>query len=211
MDYINSNCAYIYIYIRNKEGFSVNDCIRNCPGAKDPASCVQTCKDQYKHLSTSEIERCDYVNCCILSDPRNPNSRCMPGTTVLRNSTVCDSSKGEIKLKSYKSSCDGGITPCSDYNNDLSRSDIDRECIRHIWNNVAKCPNNNADDIIAYYEQTTKPNGTVPNITINGYSVAAASRTLGSIINDAKLWASLPSAQHRTKCYGSDTSKWPRV
>ena len=97
---------------------------------------------------------------------------------------------------------------CDNYT-DISFN-IDRECIIDIWNNVAGCPNT-PSDIIDYYEQTSKQTGTVPNKTINNSSVAAASRTLSSIISDAKAWAKLPDTNHRTKCYGNDTSKWPAV
>ena len=95
--------------------------------------------------------------------------------------------------------------PCYRYED--SDSNISRECILHVWNNIAGCPNT-PSDIIDYYEQTSKPSGTS---TINGTTVSGVNRTLASIISDAKAWASLPSTNHRTKCYGTDTSKWPAV
>lgn len=97
------------------------------------------------------------------------------------------------------------VNPCATYTD--TSFNISRECILHMWNNIAGCPNT-PSDIIDYYAQTTKPVG-APSITINGSSVASASRTLGAMKADAKLWATLPDTAHRTKCYGSDKSKWP--
>jgi len=95
--------------------------------------------------------------------------------------------------------------PCSKYKE--TDFNISRECIIHMWNNIAGCPNT-PSDIIDYYAQTTKPVGAAA-VSINGTSVASESITLGSMKADAKEWARLSDTAHRTKCYGSDTSKWP--
>ena len=96
-------------------------------------------------------------------------------------------------------------SPCSKYKE--TDFNISRECIIHMWNNIAGCPNT-PSDIIDYYAQTTKPVGAA-TVSINGTSVASANRTLGAMKADAKEWARLSDTAHRTKCYGSDTSKWP--
>lgn len=97
------------------------------------------------------------------------------------------------------------VNPCATYTD--TSFNISRECILHMWNNIAGCPNT-PSDIIDYYAQTTKQVG-APSITINGSSVASASRTLGAMKADAKLWATLPDNDRRTACYGTDRTKWP--
>jgi hypothetical protein len=97
--------------------------------------------------------------------------------------------------------------PCASYTD--QSSNISRQCILHMWKNIAGCISTPTSDQLAYYEQITKPVGS-PAVTINGASVAAGARTLGSMTGDAKLWASLSTMNHREGCYGTDMSKWPK-
>lgn len=99
------------------------------------------------------------------------------------------------------------VNPCAQYTDDSSN--ISRECILHMWKNIAGCPNSMTPSMLSYYEQVTKPS-TAPVVTIDGRPVSGGSQTLGRMTNDARLWASLSTMMHREGCYGTDMSKWPK-
>ncbi len=80
--------------------------------------------------------------------------------------------------------------PCSSYKKDTDVNLSDK-CIDKLWKDGG-CPQ--------------------PGIAQrNYYKANKATMTKFQIANDAKLWATLPDVDHRTVCYGSDTTKWPSV
>lgn len=80
--------------------------------------------------------------------------------------------------------------PCASFTDSSNKVNVD--CIKHIWTNLAGCPNYR-DDIINYYYSTSQNNG----------------MTKGAILRDAQAWSTLNDSSHRTACYGTDTTKWP--
>ena len=79
---------------------------------------------------------------------------------------------------------------CASSNDDSYKISID--CVKHIWTNLAGCPNVN-NDIINYYYNASQNN----------------QMKKASILYDAQAWASLQTDGHRAACYGTDKTKWP--
>jgi len=91
---------------------------------------------------------------------------------------------------SYKNNVLSNQGPCASYNDDSYKLSLD--CVKHIWTNLAGCPNVN-NDIINYYYNASQ-NNQMKKV---------------SILYDAQAWASLQTDTHRTACYGTDKTKWP--
>ena len=90
---------------------------------------------------------------------------------------------------SYKNNVLSNQGPCASFTDSSDKVSLD--CLKHIWSNLAGCPNYR-DDFVNYYYTTSQ----------NGY-------TKGSRLRDAQAWASLQTENHRTACYGTDRTKWP--
>jgi len=91
---------------------------------------------------------------------------------------------------SYQNNVLSNQGPCASYNDDSYKISLD--CVKHIWTNLAGCPNVN-NDIINYYYNASQ-NNQMKKV---------------SILYDAQGWASLNKDTHRTACYGTDKTKWP--
>lgn len=91
---------------------------------------------------------------------------------------------------SYKNNVLSNQGPCASFTDSSDKVSLD--CLKHIWSNLAGCPNYR-DDFVNYYYNLSQNNGI----------------TKGSRLRDAQAWASLQTENHRTACYGTDRTKWP--
>jgi len=139
------------------------------PSAMEPAKAQELAKTATANIPASNTEATAAVN-----------NLAVAASTPVPVSPVAASNAANI--------ASAGISPCASYSdNDVNLSDA---CIKDIWFNVAKCPNNSPDTVPYYIENK----GTMTKLQIT---------------NDAKAWASMTDDGHRKACYGDDRTKWP--
>jgi hypothetical protein len=140
----------------------------------------------YNPITTSTCNKFQYTQGSFTENntvvPAHPCNKLIP--TLIPNGPNYNASV------SYKNNVLINQGPCASFTDSSDKVSLD--CFKHIWTNLAGCPNYR-DDFVNYYYNLSQNNGV----------------TKGSRLRDAQAWASLPTETHRNACYGTDKTKWP--